>query len=326
MPEPEVYISPGFLGALTPKDLLQSEGTIHFALSNLQMNSNEVFFIVHGFGFKFTLYIKDKIISFLRNDFLSQVILDEFSDSSEIHFMAMWSINELRFFLRCKQDKDIMKSIKVETDPASPPQKLIKWARQQTLIPQNSFESEEMFRSAIHEALNEINNKIHRTNSYKSFWNIEYEGQKIIKRTPKTETEVQPLIHALLSDHLFLKGIEVFPETHTGAGNIDFLFSASLVTGGISKIAGEFKLAHSKDLIHGMTDQLPEYMRAHQCTYGIYCILNYKGDWFQKPKTPENRDLYFHLSMETKNYSVPELEFIRPFVFDLAKPKTASKK
>ena len=59
--------------------------------------------------------------------------------------------------------------------------------------------------------------------------------------------------------------------------------SAILSDGRVAKACVEFKHAHSADIRHGLTRQLPEYMRAHSTDMGFYCVLWYKGDHFDKP-------------------------------------------
>lgn len=121
------------------------------------------------------------------------------------------------------------------------------------------------------------------------------------------------------------KNIEVFPEHQTGVGNLDFLLVGDIENIGRCYFCIEIKLAHSQDLEHGLVEQLPSYMRSLRSRYGTYCVLNFKGNWFDKPKIKDNHRLDFYLHLLTKESNIPEVENIRIFIFDFAKELSASK-
>lgn len=53
---------------------------------------------------------------------------------------------------------------------------------------------------------------------------------------------------------------------------------------GIRRFCAEFKHAHSPGIFKGIEVQLPLYMQNKNAEYGAYCVLYFKGDWFDKPK------------------------------------------
>ena len=125
---------------------------------------------------------------------------------------------------------------------------------------------------------------------------------------------------------MLLGNIEVVPEYRTGVGNVDFSFIACVGGKGLRKVCAEFKLAHSDDLKHGLFEQLPAYMRESGATFGAYCVLDFRGDWFDKPKLKKGGNLEVLLNLARIRSRTPALANIRVFVFRLAKPATASKR
>jgi hypothetical protein len=55
------------------------------------------------------------------------------------------------------------------------------------------------------------------------FWNIVKEGNRIKKRTPKDETDIQGAIIRMISDQLIIAKIFVSPEYDTGMEKTDKL-------------------------------------------------------------------------------------------------------
>ena len=188
------------------------------------------------------------------------------------------------------------------------------------------YNSEEEFRNKIHSCLQSIQDKIIESGSYSQFWNISYSGKSIIKREPKKEIEVQPIIQCLLSDQLLMSSIEIIPECKTGVGVLDFLFIAKIKEVGNAYFCTEFKNAHSDKLEDGLQIQLPCYMENKNSRYGAYCVLDYRGEYFDKPKLKDNSDLTFYLDLKSLEKANLYLNNIRIFVYKLSKPTSASKR
>lgn len=322
--DPVVIISPVFKGAITLADLLNSEGTLSFVTDYRSIQANGFLFQVLYEGFVFCLSIQDCSVVIQRNDTVSVLTLDKLAEESRnIMIFAMWSHYNL--ILDCRVGNE-GKRVEVPTIPTAPPAQLIKWARKHNLLPVTTYNSEEQFREKIHASLITINQKIQESDAYKSFWNIIYDGNTIIDRQPKKEVEIQPLIHCFLSDQMLLGNVEIIPEYRTGEGNLDFLFVGQVDGLGLYKFCAEFKLAHSNDLENGLWHQLPKYMDVCRATYGAYCVLNFKGSWFDQPKLKRDDRLDMHLFLIPSHVRKPVHENIRWFIFDLGKPETASKK
>lgn len=317
----KIGISPVFKGALTLSDLLSSEGTMTFVFFN--DNSNGVIFEIDTDIFKFILLKDGNSLVFQRNDSACIISLKELSKTVIEHTVFInWSHSELSILLMNKHRK--LES-KVQTRLTIPPNDLLNYAKKENLRPRSYFDNEENFRNKVHSCLLTINEKIYKTNSYKSFWDIQYDGNKIINRKPKIEIDIQPIINALLYDQMFQNGIEVIHEYKTGAGSLDFIFIGYIKGNGLSKICSEFKLAHSDDLEKGLIQQLPDYMISSGSNYGIYCVLNFKCTWFDKPVFDNDMQLDINLAkMKTKITKVIP-DNIRTFIFELGKINTASK-
>jgi hypothetical protein len=320
---PQINITPALKGAMVPTDLLTSEGTIHFIVDRRNIQKDGIIFQVLDNNFIFCLGFKNSSLICQRNDTVSVLTTDQLPTSLEhIRVLIMWTFDYI--FLSCGMGNHKVEA-KVPTTPVAPTQALIKWARLQNLLPVTEYSSEEEFRAKVYSCLNTIQAKIDEAGSINPFWNVVYEGNTIVTRTPKKETDIHPIIHCLLSDQMVLSSIELVPEYQTGVGNLDFMFLGAVKEKGISRICTEFKNAHSRDVYNGLETQLPLYMRYCSAEYGAYCVLGFKGEWFDEPKDVSIDELDFKLKLFTMKSSNPVLGQIRIFTFDVSKPETASK-
>ena len=98
---------------------------------------------------------------------------------------------------------------------------------------------------------------------------------------------------------------------------MDFLVSGQLKTREIANVCVEFKHAHSRKLKSGLLKQLPAYMQTKGCDFGIYCVMFFKGKYFEKPEKYDLESLDFYL----KNLAGSAgLSNIRILVLDLSYP------
>lgn len=319
----KIDIAPAWKGRITNLDLLKSESTIQFTTSLSDLKAGGIIFEVTGPEFSFIFGSNEKGLFVKRNEVFSILTYDDIKEPSVKPMIFLtWSHNKISLYF-CSGIKHI--KAEAPTEPCSPPSSLIKWARKQNLLPMVEYESEEQLREKVYSCLLSIQDKIDEYGAINPFWDITYFEKKIVSRTPKKETDVQPVISLLLSDQMLMAGIEVIPEYQTGRGDLDFMFMGNVKDNGITKICAEFKNAHSKDLFHGLEDQLPLYMKNCECNYGAYCVLNYKGEWFPKPDKFENK-LDMELSIHQSKSTNPLVHNgIRCFIFSLSKKKTASK-
>lgn len=126
----------------------------------------------------------------------------------------------------------------------------------------------------------------------------------------------------MLCDVAIAKNFEISPQYPLGGGELDFLISGHLKTGEFANVCVEFKHAHSPKLRDGLVKQLPAYMQTKGCDFGIYCVMFFKGKYFEKPKKFDLHSLDFYL----KGLAGSEgLSNIRILVFDLSYPIPPSK-
>ena len=119
-------------------------------------------------------------------------------------------------------------------------------------------------------------------------------------------------------------GIQIVPEFKTGIGILDFAFIGFVKNIGQKIICAEFKNMHSKDIYNGLEYQLPQYMRNKGAKYGAYCVLSYKGPWFDKPFEAKEGETDMELIRKKIQSKDPLLNSVRVLLFDLSKSKTAS--
>ena len=126
------------------------------------------------------------------------------------------------------------------------------------------------------------------------FW----DGKRIIKienkniklpDSPRNETKIQSTLHILFHIILSSFGVHVSRETDEGIGHLDFKFMYTTKNGVPLSVSAEFKLAHKKKLKHGLTRQLPAYLRANQSSSGMFVVMWFKDENEKFFKEPKNR-------------------------------------
>lgn len=321
---PEVYIHPGSGGRVTLLALLQSEGTIEFPVEREYFNHEMIIFHVATEDFWFNLGFKDGSLFIQRNEFVLRVEPSFFENlPGNKVVLASWTINWLQFLLGPIGFQGPSFSERLDIEPRPVPLSLFRWARKQSLLPVEQFDSDYHFLSRVHQSLDSLQVKVDEMANPNVFWDFQYDGKRIVNRSPKNETDLHPVIQSLLSDQLFLSSIELSTEHQTGVGNLDFMFMGSIRNKGIGKICVEFKNAHSKDLIHGLEHQLPAYMKNKNVEHGSYCILDFRGEWFNQPNV-DDETLSAELGRARARAPLPPVPPIKIHYLKLGKIKSAS--
>ena len=146
------------------------------------------------------------------------------------------------------------------------------------------------------------------------FWDgerkIKIDGNEVIvPRTPKSEPKIQPTLHVILDMALRPLGIHVLRESDEGIGLLDFRFLYTNKKNIPLSIGVEFKIAHHQKIQHGLTKQLPAYLKAIRSTHGTFIVMWFKDEkYFKRPKnrqlkqmTTWLKDEAIALSEESKN-------------------------
>jgi len=110
-------------------------------------------------------------------------------------------------------------------------------------------------------------------------------NEHLIPRTPKKEPKIQPTLHVILDMALRPFGIHVLRESNEGIGLLDFSFLYTNKDNIPISIGVEFKLAHHTEIKHGITKQLPSYLKSIRSKHGSFVVMWFKDEvYFKKPK------------------------------------------
>lgn len=186
----------------------------------------------------------------------------------------------------------------------------------------------------VHNIENNIIHYIENQYLIQAFWNTRDKGSphdktKNERDKPKIETDIQPTLHFLLQLSLLCsRGIHVVREPDEGIGKLDFKFLYTTPDGEPLLICLEFKLAHNKEIEHGVTRQLPSYMKANKSTSGIFAVMWFKdedGNVFKEPKNRTKTGMTEYIREKAKETNEKEGLNIRTLFIDASVRKPASK-
>jgi hypothetical protein len=325
---PSIAIAPQIGGHATDRDLLCAAGTIVLRTRYSEIGGEKAgyLFQVKDRGYILEAGFTDRAFYIQRNQDRLALALDPRKDSEdEIMCAAVWEPTRLGVYIVGRtrsQPAPETRNRFLQTTATLPPNSLISWARQEAIAPSQVFNSDSEFYRAVTEALQGVNEKVSTLGMHSAFWNISYEGRRIVSRTPKHETEIHPTMHGLLHDIKIAKNLEIIPEYPISGGRLDFLVIGTLHDGKHVTACVEFKHAHSQDVFHGLLSQLPAYMRGKGSNYGVYCVMNFKGPHFDQPKEYDIDALHFELTNRSSRVGISN---IRVLVLDLAFPTSPSR-
>ena len=88
--------------------------------------------------------------------------------------------------------------------------------------------------------------------------------------TPKHESAAQLLFFGIADSYCTANGVEISREVNNGRGPVDFKLSKST----LNKVLVEVKLTSNPQLKHGISKQLPIYMKQENTKKAIYLIID----------------------------------------------------
>jgi len=273
---------PDELVGMSISTLLTNQGTFHVKVSSV--GRGELFtFLSPQFHMK--LVINDGFVEFHRNTYIARKEIG----SVKRHFQILisWKPGLFQLSLIVDDKTSIDGTLTIETDPIFVPVSALDWARRFNLLPRSTYNSPAEFLGVFIESLRQTERAIRDANSYKLFWDRQKGVDEEPKLIPKREPEAMSGLAAFLQDQSLLSGFQLIQESVAGSGTLDLRAIATLGSGGFVNVCVEGKNAHSNDLKHGITDQLPSYMRSNGADYGVYLVLWYQCDEFQKPSSSE---------------------------------------
>jgi hypothetical protein len=336
----DVQIAPPFRSHVTPRGVIEPQGTIEFKTNYSQVGEEHSGFIFFVKAPGYSLEVGFTTIAFyIQRDShrLEYPLEPVYMPAGDVHFFAMWSINQLKLVvmdesLRSEAQTETSVNDEVsaveqrtrilETPPIIPPNSLLSWARNQAILPSTSYDSNDEFHQEVVASLESIQDIVTSLGSINPFWDITYDGPSIVSRLPKRETDIQPTIRMLLFNISIAKSLEIAPEYPISGGNLDFLITAPLSSGGIANACVEFKPAQSDDLFSGLLQQLPAYMNAKASEFGVYAVLFFKGKHFDEPASHDPHTLRVALEKERRKAG---LRSIRTIVLNVGHVPTPSK-
>jgi hypothetical protein len=285
-----IDVAPDMAGRLTARSLLDGRGVIFLGL-NVREPSTPIdyrLFLVETADYRMEAGFRGGQMYVARNGIQCQVTVPPVSARDVLNCVWRWNPISISVSLAVNsRPQDGLITASVPTPPASPSPALLNIARRASVSAVTSYESELAFRNAVVDLLESAQDKIVYCNLQTAFWDVQRTSRKIIKRIPKLEVDAHRLIESLLFEGAILKGFDITAEPRVEAGHIDFLVSGRLISGQVVNACLEFKNAHAKDLHHGITVQLPEYMRSRGASFGVYCVLSYKCKEFNRPPRRE---------------------------------------
>jgi hypothetical protein len=137
---------------------------------------------------------------------------------------------------------------------------------------------------------------------------------------PLNEPDIQPIIKTHLQPILEAKGIQISREIIAANGSLDFLCTYTR-NGSLFKVGIELKKAHHENLLNGLKQQLPQYLKDEGTKHGIFLVLWFKNDNFRRPAKYESIPLMIK-DLET---NIPKKYRFKIMVIDCTKQPSPSK-
>lgn len=308
-------------GRINKTDLIGPEAHIFQVIYYENLGSG-VMFSVSTHNYLLQLGMNDDAVFLIRNNVnVAAALAPRDTRTGPFLVEVVWSPTELTIMVGDRSGSS--RRISVQTPPTFPPHSLHEWARRQSLIPTVTYESPVKVYETVIDQLQQLQKKIVDTNAINGFWDLQYNGNKVVLRKPKKETDIHPQIRLLLYDFELLKNMQVAPEYPIGSGRLDFLISGNVSGSGVVNVCLEFKVAHAADLAHGIEKQLPEYMARRATDFGVFGVLSFGDEYpantsqFQIPNIKgEDHTLDFILPIAASHTGLP---YLRSLIFDLSK-------
>jgi hypothetical protein len=247
-----------------------------------------IYFMVQANGYKICFGRKGNEFFLQKNEHIVAESICE-NDSNKRHPIRFsWGIDYI--FL------DVSGKIQlVKTNISPPPNTLYEWSRKKIIHSDLSFTRPGKIYNFVKEALESLGDEISITTDISPFWDIQFDGKKITSWKPKHEPIITQHIESRLRDIALMNGFEIGREMNRGNGQLDLFFTRATNLGAMVRVCVEVKKCQADDLYHGLTVQLPEYMRRMSSDHGIYCImffgLQYLPNLQQFPKSTSTQPI-----------------------------------
>ncbi len=291
-------------GGMSPTQLLSNQAT--FSINVVPGSEGELFALESPDYRIRALVSKDAVRLFRNGDVVTKTIGGA---KTSVLIMGAWNPGRLQLAVVLdSQDSETNNACEtLETQPTYVPTSTLQWARRFNLVNRRGYTSVHDFVTVLSEAFRQVERKIRDSNSTRIYWERSAGDPKQL--VPRPEPQVMANISALLDDHSLVAGYQLIRESGAGAGRLDLRAIAPLASGATASVCIEGKHAHAEAIEHGVTDQLPEYMRRTRADFGIYLVLWFKCDSYNHPATASlDLKLALHKARPFKNMSVEVLD------------------
>ncbi len=187
-----VELAPALRGRLGMLDLIGPAATAHVVCDYDGLTPGRLF-LVQGPNYHLECRVRDDCLELVRNGKQAEVPLAHLSSRTGSFITTiLWSPEKLLLTINDQEGK---REDSCSTSPSFPPHAIREWARRQALTPNVKYESEQILYEEVLNQLQHLRDRIVDANAINGFWNITYDGNKIVSRKPKHETEIHPDLH-----------------------------------------------------------------------------------------------------------------------------------
>ena len=134
-----------------------------------------------------------------------------------------------------------------------------------------SFENQETFSECVFKICESFKNFIETEKGYTLLWNNN-------SKKPKPESALQTLFFGFTKAYAMFLNIDITRESNAGSGPVDFKCSQ----GYHKRVLIETKLVSNTRYWNGLEKQLPKYMQAEEIQKGIFMLVAFTMDEFNK--------------------------------------------
>lgn len=269
----QIEISPSLRCSLGVTDLLATEGFLCTALS-FDAPPCGLLFSVKSPNYNLACFFDKNAFVLTRNGQEARTDLGSLRYEEQVKLIAtvIWEPNKLVVGVDYNK---YSKEVSCNTSSTFPPNDLLNWARRQALLPSTTYADELAVLEEVSSQIAHMADRIVDMSAVNSFWDTIYSSETVFEYKPKRVTDILPLIRLLLSPIEILRGLQVVPEHTAGTEKLEFLITGRTLSHKTVRVCVEFKLAHSPEIAHGISVELPDYMSRIGTDYGIYCVIDF---------------------------------------------------
>lgn len=261
-------------------------------------------------GYQLSLRVEQSHIYLFRNEHFTGELLPR--DAKRFEVTIAWWEDGLLVGVRA-DDTEKGTAHRTSFPMVIVPPAVDAWAQRHMLDRVTKYPNEHVFVNRFLDQLRQIDWRVNDSASHSSFWDTSSTDDETIHK-PKAEPDLMRALHLALNPHSRLANFMLIQESLSGTGRLDWRAVAPLNDGRLCTICIEAKKAHSQDLEHGITTQLPSYMQSSGACFGVYLVLWFKCAAFSRPnkEKPQLRSRLMELRPLPNAMAVEFLNLGRP--------------